>query len=521
MSGSAVTPGPTLEIRDYLEVIRRRKLLIAAAVVISVLTTLLWSSRQSRTYVASATVLVGAGASERGERGERVDLNTERQVVRSQGVIKLAGERLGPGHSPGELRSKVSAKVLADTRVLVVTFSAPNPTAAVAGANAFADAYVEHRGRKAENMLQARIQAIRSRIDALEPRLREADAVLAATQPPEGTPPSPDHVAAKTRRRLLLDEISELNEEQARLSGVGTGGNEVLMAATTATTVQPAADSPASPMLATLVGLLIGLPLAFVRDRMDGRVRGAEDVERCVGAPVLAAVPVRFEPRYRRAGAVSVVGEPDGAASDAYGSVALAIVAMAPPGVGGTFMITSCRRNDGKTAVTANLAASIARLGHRVVVVCRDVPSEDFAGYFRLSCPANHPRLHDVLAGRASAQDVIHQTAVEGLSLACCHENWTMADARVLQEPVARQFLDSLRGVADYVVIDAPPTPSIATLALSILVDGMLLVARVGATRREELVALRRQLDLLDAPIVGALVVGSSRVPLPPLAGGA
>jgi capsular exopolysaccharide synthesis family protein len=118
------------------------------------------------------------------------------------------------------------------------------------------------------------------------------------------------------------------------------------------------------------------------------------------------------------------------------------------------------------------------------------------------------PGLAELLAGHCTLDDVLHPVAgrrITVLPAGGIPPNPT----ELLASSEMRLLLDEVAGRFDYVVVDSPAAFGMAdSVVLSTLVDGVVLVARGGRTRRRVLQKLRARLVSVHAPLVGVVVNG-------------
>lgn len=132
----------------------------------------------------------------------------------------------------------------------------------------------------------------------------------------------------------------------------------------------------------------------------------------------------------------------------------------------------------GKTTTAVNLAASLAALEQRVLLVDLDPQGNATTG-----CGVDKQALEattcEVLLGEASALDAIVPVTGSGFALLPANADLTAAEIRLLQE-IGRELrlrkaLESVRGLYDYVLIDCPPTINMLTLNALTAADGVLI----------------------------------------------
>ncbi|HEV2175936.1 MAG TPA: polysaccharide biosynthesis tyrosine autokinase [Terriglobia bacterium] len=272
--------------------------------------------------------------------------------------------------------------------------------------------------------------------------------------------------------------------------------------------------------LGFMVGLLLGVGLAFVREGLDDSIKNAEDVERLIGVPSLAIIP---EAGSVRPGPYSVVVKGNGSKATRNGSVALAVLkdsgsalaeayrslrtsvlfstAPRPPQ---TILVASAQPNEGKTCTSLNLALSLAQRGGRVLIIDSDMRKPSVAQALGLR---NEKGLSGILTCAHNLEDGLQQ--VEGVA-----NLWVLAagphspnPAELLGSPGMEDLLGELRQRFDHVVFDSPPVLMVTdATVLSTLADGVVLVVEGGVTAQGALLRAHRILMQAGARILGVVV---------------
>jgi len=146
--------------------------------------------------------------------------------------------------------------------------------------------------------------------------------------------------------------------------------------------------------------------------------------------------------------------------------------------MGRVIAVTNQKGGVGKTTTSVNLAASLAELGRRVLLVDLDPQGNATTG-----CGVDKQDLEfttcDVLLGDARTQDVILAVAAGDFSLLPANSDLTAAEVRLLQE-IGRELrlrgaLEPVRGLYDYILVDCPPTINMLTLNALTAADGVLI----------------------------------------------
>jgi receptor protein-tyrosine kinase len=275
-----------------------------------------------------------------------------------------------------------------------------------------------------------------------------------------------------------------------------------------ATVVDPASynGSQVSPQpvlnlaLGALVGFLIGLGVAVLRELLDNTVSSPEDVEQTAEAPVLASIAYDSEvpkhPLLTEAGSHAPRVE-------AFRLLRTNLQFLNLDTRPRSLVITSAVPGEGKTSTATNLAIALAQTGQRVLLVDGDLRRPKVASVLGLERSVG---LTTVLVGRSELQESIQKHAGSGIYLLASGPI-PPNPTEVLQSHAAQSLFDRLNQMFDMVIIDAPPLLPVSDAAIMARdVDGAILVVRHGKTSKEQLRQARLRLDQVDANLFGVAV---------------
>jgi capsular exopolysaccharide synthesis family protein len=264
-----------------------------------------------------------------------------------------------------------------------------------------------------------------------------------------------------------------------------------------------------------LVGLVLGVALAFVMESLDTSIKSVEDVERLIAAPALAVIPQmrsswlskrgdRSEPQN---GAVEwiVLKQPGSSLAESYRTLRTAILLSSAPRPPQALLVTSAQPHEGKTSTALNLALGLAQRGVPVVIVDADMRRPAISRGLALS--ENGAGLSSLLSGAHSLDEALHQ--FEPLP-----NLWVLPagpqppnPADLLSSPTMEKVLQDLRGRFEHLVVDSAPLLLVtdATI-LSRLVDGVVLVVESGVTASRALLRAQRILESAGGRILGTVL---------------
>lgn len=488
----------TVDLRAFAAILLHHKWLIAAVTGLVLGSILLVSLQETPTYTSVTEVLVRPIASS-GQLGPQVNLDTERALVESIAVADLVVEAMDLGESAEATLEGLAVSVEPNTEILSIAYSDPDPLRAQRLSQAFAEGYLSFRRSRSLDQLQSEIVAVDDRIVATEAEIADVRAEIGALSQ------SSERDALFATRDSLIARLGVLQlqlEELRSAAAIQTAGGEIVTPANL-----PSSPSSPNPVRNGAVGLLIGLALgvglAFLRERLDDRLRGREDLEEHVGAPVLATVPRVGSWKRRKDVELASRSAPEGPVAEAYRTLRTNLQFIARDDRLQVLVVTSPALGEGKTTTSANIALTIAQAGKRVIAVSCDLRKPRLHRFFGLR---NSIGVTSILSGQLSLTEASQRPGNPNLRLVSSGPAHPKP-AELLTSDAMETMLEELRASADFVVIDTPPILAVAdALVLAQRADGVLVVADASSTTRGALSLIRDQLEQVGATIVGTVL---------------
>ena len=221
-----------------------------------------------------------------------------------------------------------------------------------------------------------------------------------------------------------------------------------------AVSVKQVAEPPSYParprvafnlMLGTLVGLVMGLGLAFFIEYLDTSVKTMEEIEALIGTPVLAIIPKDISVLHQ--------APDDTADAEAYRILRTNIELNRKTSDANTFAAVSGGQGEGKSTTIANLGFIYAQGAFSTLIVDADVRRPVQHLLFDIG---NEVGLTNYLTTEMPLDDVIFPTSVENLSLLPSGPP-TLDAAGLLNSQRMFAAIGQLKKNYDIVLFDSPP----------------------------------------------------------------
>lgn len=493
-------------IRDYLAALRRRKFVILGVAVAAALAAGAISLTQPKTYTAVAALQAQSPAESAGYAGllqANQQLPTEtsaqlQQTATRSDVMAAVAHKLRLHQTVDQIRSRISLSQDQQSNFVLLSGTAPTPDAAARFTNAAASAVAQLSNRGVQHQFAALAKNER----------REAAQLIAQFA---GKKYNDLTAQQQAQYQSDLPEAQTLTELAARTEAFSR-------AVTVAQVASPATlpSSPSSPHVAQdvviggVVGLVLGLLLAWFLESLDRRLRRPDETEQLLGMPVVGAVG---------AGGLGLV---PGESSEETTSIStflmintnirfLASNGNQPTGREGprSVLVTSAVSEEGKTTVAMGIALSGAASGLKTLLIEADLHRPVHAKRLGI---AGAPGLADFLTGGALPNETLQlysfgDRAVrnesaqngKGSKLVCITAGKVSAlSGGELGSEKFAAMIEEVKAVYDLVVIDSPPLLAVAdTTEMLPSADSIAFCVRLGATTVEATRAARAALDRL------------------------
>lgn len=305
------TRGPSLELHDYLRILRRSWVLVVATTLAGILGGGAASILIKPTYTAETQLFVAIQGSgtvtelQQGNTFSQARVQSYVKTVSTPVVLQPAIDSLGLGISAGQLSSRVKASTDLNTVLINISVDDSSPVLAAATAEAIANSLI-------------------TAVDGLEkPKTGGTSPVSLSVITPATAPLSPS--APNTQLNLILGLI---------------------------------------------IGLAAGIALALLRATLDNRIRGEDDVRRITDAPVLGGIA--FDPDSTKKPLLTQAPQQSPRA-ESFRQLRTNLQFANVTGQAKSVLLTSSLPGEGKSTTATNLAIALAQAGQSVCLIDADL----------------------------------------------------------------------------------------------------------------------------------------------------
>jgi receptor protein-tyrosine kinase len=484
-------------LQDYRRVLREQRVLVILIILLFTGAAVGISLREDPVYEASAGVQVkeeNSDLSDVGFAAPSTQTPEQRSAIAAQRVsepetVERAAEILGDTEKRG-LGASVAAAPEARTNLVAVTSQSGDAKRAAQVADAFALALVDLTVERSRKGYREQASTFRKTLKTI-----------------------PKTPANAFTRNAMYDRISRYRN----LAKIAEPATLIRHASVSADPISP------KPIRNTVLGFLLGLTVALVaaviRDALDRRFKNSREIREALHYPLVGHVRDDMLGR-------SVVGNNGQALSapelDAFRIIKTNVEYLDVDHPVKTLAVTSAVPDEGKSTVSAALAAAFTLSGRRALLVECDLRRPTLAKRFGLN---QTPGLSDYLVGNAEPKAILQPVSLDAGSLPGVNGDTAATDqgafvcitagtaspqpAELLGSQRFRAFLAQVADAYDIVVLDTCPLLSVVdTLELVPSVDGLVLCVRASRTTRDQARAARAALDHIPPRPTGVVVTG-------------
>ena len=254
-------------------------------------------------------------------------------------------------------------------------------------------------------------------------------------------------------------------------------------------------------ILGVLLGLLFSNLSVLFLEMQDRTLKNIPEIKDKFAYSILGIIPE--EPIENNSGVI-VQTQPDSLSSELYRMIQVNLKLLNSHKQPQVILITSSVPGEGKSTVSANLAAAAAQMGRRVLLIDGDLRKPSQHKLWQLD---NQTGLKDILTQKTDIQEVVSQTMerLDVLTSGVIPPNpLALLDSSEMSNLIARA-----RDEYELILIDAPPLPVTAdVLTIGKIAEGILFISRPGVAEHESAILATETLAAVDQKVLGMVING-------------
>lgn len=465
--------------------------LIVLTTVVGVLLGYLGSTQLSSASTSTTSILLNPldgnpfYPSTRGE--QLVNMGTEAEALRSEAVAAIAKEASGSDLDTATLLQNVSVKNPPNTQILEVSYRSEQAADASKLSQAFAEAYLEYRQKRAETVINEQVKQLDTQIDEAQSQMTSI-----AGQMQILPTSSPQTEVLRQQSQTVANQIASLNESRSDLTALPRDPGQVVTPASSG----KSDISKYTVLLMVVGGILgaaLGLAIAAARMASDHRVHRAQQLDE-LGMAVLGSFGTAVE-RSNRTDAMSL-------AEEQVSRIRAALIAKGrvTPWV---LLVTGSAPRPHAPLVVPELAGSFARSGMQTLVLHATLQSTEPSPLVDADADVG---LCQLLLGRTTLRDAIVHVSPMLSAIPVGATDEEISDLFV-GDPM-RRLVQDLKDRCDVLIVTADPITAGSTQSLTRVADAVLVEVDQHVTTTMEVQEAQRTLGILAAPVDGAVLIG-------------
>ncbi len=373
----------TTSLSTYLKVLKRRGWIVALCAIAAAAVAYVLGAQQTPQYRSSADVLMNkqnlaanlTGLDSAVFFDEVRAADTQATLAAVPDVAERAlREAKVTDRSPGDLLNQTAIFTRGDTDILQFEVTDSSPEMSKLLATSYARAFTKYRADLETSAIVKARAEIQRALDQLESQGRQRSSLY-------------ENLAEKTQQLQTLQTLQTSRTQVIRTAGYG---------------YKIGTHPSKYGMIGLVLGLTLGLGLAFGAEALDTRIRTTGELSESLGGlALLSRIPT--PPRkLQKADELVMVSQPTGPAAEAFRVLRtnLEFVRLSAGDVK-SILVTSAVEQEGKSTTAANLAIALARSGKQVVLVDLDLRRPYIDRFFKL---LHVQGLTDVALGHATLE---------------------------------------------------------------------------------------------------------------------
>ena len=496
-----------MEFKQYILPLKRWWWLLVAATLIAMVSSYLATVRQPPIYQTLASLMIGQVITDPNPTGAEFTLSRQlaenyAEIANREPVKIATMEALGLSWLPD-----YRATALPNGQFIEIVVTDIVPERAQAVANEIARQLILRSPTGSQSDEQDRQAFVQNQLDNLQQQITETEAEIQTLR---------EALGGMDSARQIADtqvQITALGAKLADLQGIysdllaNTQGGAINTISVIEEAYKPTVPIGPNKMLIILLSATVGLSLAlvaaYVLEYMDDTVKSPEEVEKFTNVPVIGYLS---ELDIDDVGALYAADNPRHPSVEEMRTLRTNLEFAGVDQPLKTLLISSTEMEVGKTSVAANLAIVMSQTEKDVILVDADLRRPNVYNFYGFQ---NKVGLSDVFRGEYDLDGVAKQWPGGEVTVITAGDI-PPNPSELLGSKRMSEIMETLGSKADIVIIDGPPFVVADAAVLASKVDGVLLIVRLGHTRKPAISAMMEQISRSGAKVIG---VALNRIP--------
>lgn len=531
-----------MELLEYWKIIAKRLWLIILLMALAGSAAAYYTNQQVNQYQTSTTLFINPGQVSPLVPGEfagssRIEslVNTYAELMRTRSFVeRVADEMQQETVSAATINAALTTRYVPDTQFFRISATHTDPEIAQEIANTAAEVLIareidrqeaQQQQREAQQNAQTNAELIRieqlitsieTELDYYDQKIQKAEQEVIGLQNDPDTPSRNQQLESlfeeiANDRYIRLDVLRQLANAQARKAELEghTSDIPVDTAVIVDEALVPTAPLPKNDiqriLTAIVIGMLLGVGLAFLLEYLDYTVRTPEALEAIYRLPVqgvISITPRKFFQKQKSA--LISLSDSRSPTAESFRALRTGVQVARLGAPLRSLLVTSAGPGEGKTFVAANLAVSLAQSGCRVILVDTDLRKPRLHQVFEVSRDIGFTNL--VVSQQHNLVDGLYKTGIKNLRVMTCGVV-PPNPAELLTSQRAEQLMQRLGEEADIIIYDSPPAATVTDASIiAQRVDAVLQVVWAGHTRIHHVLRCKAVLEHVGATILGTVL---------------
>jgi capsular exopolysaccharide synthesis family protein len=501
-----------MELRKYFVIVWKWWWLIVLSVLIASASSYYASSKAITQYRSKTTLMVGKtmqnpDASSTELYTSQQLASTYVQMVTLEPVLKATVETLGWEINWEKLAKHVNANVIPGTQLIEIYATDSDPGSAKMLADTLAQQLILLSPSGANQVSQDQSEFIQAQLGDLTEKISSAQKEVTRLKAELDAANSAREIQDLQSQISIQDtKITNWLSTYAELLKTIEGGDVNALSIVEEGTIPTAPFSPnirMNVLLAAAIGLVLSVGGIFLIEYLDDTLQTLEDTQRLVNLPTLAKIGrINSNKNDNKLVALEFPLSP---IVDSFRMLRMNIQSISNWQPMRTILFTSVEPSVGKSMTISNLAIVMAQFGNRVILVEADLRKPAIHKLFGIT---NEYGLMDLISKPdwRTVSSCLKGTKIENLKILTCGLE-QISSVEALGSERMRSIIKELSSLADVVLFDSPPALMFSDpYLMGRLVNGVIIVSRVGRTRTELLKRVVNDLRTAGVNLAGVVI---------------